>query len=135
MFEIDELAAIEMAIDRRMNKLNYEFDMLMLEHRQNLCDIEYKVLLENGTEDDLVHLYTTEAEETGGKSKGILTKIFEAIKNFLRKIKDFLFGNKEEIREEDMPEQVTVPEDPEKLEAETRETVGKLKGFFTSHGN
>ena len=135
MFEIDELAAIEMAIDRRMNKLNYEFDMLMLEHRQNLCDIECKVLLENGTEDDLVHLYTTEAEETGGKSKGILTKIFEAIKNFLRKIKDFLFGNKEEIREEDMPEQVTVPEDPEKLETETRETIGKLKGFFTSHEN
>ena len=39
MFEIDELAAIEMAIDRRMNKLNYEFDMLMQFNENHIATV------------------------------------------------------------------------------------------------
>lgn len=109
------MMTMEAVMNNKLSHLYMEFNKLMLEHQENLKAIEMKILMENGTESDLSDLYMFEAEDTKEKGKGILSSIFGAIRRFFKKIKDFLFGVKEEVPEDG---DVTVSEDPDKLEAD-----------------
>ena len=88
----DEADIIEATSNATMAKLNYEFDMMLMEHRQNLADIELKAVLEYCTDDDIIQMYYKEAEEIQQKSKGILRRIVDAIKALFKKIKEFIGG-------------------------------------------
>ena len=125
----DEIVSMESAVDLMFTKLDFQFNMLMFEHEQNLAEIEYKSINESASYDDLVNLYYAEAEETAKKSKSILGSIVDAIKRMWKKIKDFIFGTKDESKNPD--EKVTLPEDPEKLEKETRGLIGRFKAFLS----
>lgn len=110
-----------------LKRLNYEYEMCIIDHENNLLDIENKLILENGTDDDAYSLYLAEAEETKAKSKGILTKILDAVRKFFKSVKEFFFGKKDE----EIPEKVTLPEDPEKLSKEVDEFCSNAKGFLS----
>lgn len=131
-FMIDNLTLMEAVFDNRLMQLNYQFDRIMMEHKENLGAIEYKVLCENGTDDDLCGLYTAEAEEVKQKSQGVLTSIINAVKAFFRKIRDLLFGKK--IDEDAIQGDVEVPEDPDAVLKEGRGALARLKAFLKGHG-
>lgn len=132
---LQEIEVAEAVMDNKLMHLYMDFDKLMLEHKENITLIENKVLLESGTEDDLIELYAFEAEDVKNKGKGILSKIFGAIGAMFRKIKNFLFGSSKNIKEDELPEQVEVPEDPSKLEKEAKGLLGGIKGFFSGNKN
>lgn len=125
----DEVDIIEATSNAMMAKLNYEFDMMLMEHRQNLADIELKAVLENCTDDDITKMYYTEAEEIQQKSKGIFRRIIDAIKSLFKKIKEFIFGSKDEPS--DPNAKITLPEDPDALEKETRSVLSNIKEFLS----
>lgn len=126
----DEVDIIEATSNATMAKLNYEFDMMLMEHRQNLADIELKAVLEYCTDDDIIQMYYKEAEEIQQKSKGILRRIVDAIKALFKKIKEFIFGSKKE-EPKDPNSKITLPEDPEALEKETRSALSSIKEFLS----
>ena len=53
----DEIVSMESAVDLMFTKLDFQFNMVMLEHEQNLAEIEYKSINESASYDDLVNLY------------------------------------------------------------------------------
>lgn len=105
-----------------------EFDILMLEHEENLRLIDEKVLLEYGTEEDLCDLYLAEAEDTANKGKGILGSLIDAIKAMFKSIKKFLFGEKP--KEEDLPDEVKLKYDIDKMKEESNSIKNSLKEGF-----
>lgn len=125
-----DVAVIEASSDAIMSKLNYEFDMMLMEHRQNLADIEANSVMESCTYDDLADMYYKEAEEIQQKSAGIFRRIIDAVKKLFKKIKDFIFGSKNE-KPEDPNAKIPLPEDPVALEKETRGVIAKIKEFFS----
>ena len=104
-------------ITNQLNQLNYEFEMCMLDHKNNLLSIEEKLIQENGTEDDAYTLYMAEAEETKEKSKGILGKLIDAVLKFFKSIKEFFFGKKDE----EVTDKANFPEDPNSLVKEANQ--------------
>lgn len=118
---------IEAVTDNKLIKLNYQFDSLMMEHAENLHAIELKVLTESGTDDDLTTLYLAEAEEVKEKGKGILAKIVDAIRAFIRKIKTTIFGKKPDS----FPDKVEVDENPDDVVKEGNAIINAIKNFFT----
>lgn len=132
---LQEIEVSEAVMDNKLMHLYVDFDKLMLEHKENIILIENKVLLESGTQDDLLELYAFEAEDVKNKGKGILSKIFGAIGAMFRNIKKFLFGSSKNIEEEQLPEQTELPDNPSELEKEAKGLLGGVKGFFSGNKN
>ena len=109
-----ELACIEAVFENQMKHLECEWNLLALEHEMNLHSIETKILMESGTVDDMAYLYAMEAEENSDQKVGILSRMVTAILNFLKRIKDTLFG-RPEPKPEQLPEEVKV-DDPKGIE-------------------
>ena len=126
----NEADIIEATSNATMAKLNYEFDMMLMEHRQNLADIELNAVLEYCTDDDITQMYYKEAEEIQQKSKRIFRRMIDAIKALFKKIKEFIFGSKKE-EPDDPNAKITLPEDPEALEKETRSALSSIKEFLS----
>lgn len=126
----DEYDVVESTSNLIMSKLNYEFDMMFMEHRQNLANIEYQAICENCSDDDIAQMYLEEADATQEKSKGILTRIIDAIKNLFKKIKEFIFSSKDK-KPKDPNEKITLPEDPDALTRETKGVLARIKGFLS----
>ena len=124
----DSIIVINTVNEKKMEVLNHQFDKLMMEHEEAINQIDEKIMCEHGTEDDLVYLYTKEAEEVKEKGKGILGSIFAAIRKLFKKIKEFLFGKKKE--EKQLPETVQLPENPDELVKEGHSICDKLKRFL-----
>lgn len=119
---------MNMAIDNKMMHLNIEYSKVMLEHKKNLNDIEYKVMMESGNEDDLILLYTAEAEETQKKGEGIIRKIINAIKNFFKQIRSAFTGQK--IDKDSLPDNIEVKYDPNEVIKEGKEINGRVNSFL-----
>lgn len=128
---VNDLTFMESIIDNRLMKLNYQFDRLMMEHKENIHSIETKVLMENGTDEDLYTLYAMEAEEVKEKGQGVLAKIISAVKNFFKKLRDTLFGKK--INEEDLDGDIEVPDDPDAVLKDGNSLLSQIKGFISGH--
>lgn len=120
---------IEIITTNALNKLNYEFEMCMIDHNINLLNIENKLINENGTEDDALYLYTAEAEEVNNKSKGILSKMIDVVLKFFRSIKEFFFGKKDKV--DDIPDEVQVPENPDELMAQVNKFTADANEFLS----
>lgn len=88
-----EMEAADIKLDRLFNTL----DAIMESHELNLREAELRCFEESGDMEDLETYYEEEAEKTTEQQKGIFAKIGAAIKAFFTKIKNFLFGKKEEI--------------------------------------
>ena len=125
-----EFDALEYTADTIFNGLNYKWDLLMMEHDENIAAIEYKVLCENGTDEDLQMLFEAEASSTSQQSGGIISGIINAIKKLFEKLKEFLFGKPEE--QIDPNEQYEIP-DPDKLSKETKGIIAKLRSWASGH--
>lgn len=128
---VNDLTFMESIIDNRLMKLNYQFDRLMMEHKENIHSIETKVLMENGTDEDLYTLYAMEAEEVKEKGQGVLAKIISAVKNFFKKLRDTLFGKK--INEEDLDGDIEVPDDPDAVLKDGNSLLSQIRGFISGH--
>lgn len=122
---------IESVVDNKMKHLNMEFDKLMIEHAVNLSDIETKVLMESGNSKHLEDLYMFEAEEMKQKSEGIITKLINTVRGFFRKIKEVLFGKKEEPA--DVNAQVTTNANPDDVIKEGNSLIASLRDFKNKH--
>lgn len=131
-YMVDTLTLIESVIDNKMMELNYQFDRLMMEHKENIHSIECKILFENGTDDDLCTLYTAEAEEVKKKSKGILASIINAVKAFFNKLRKVLFG--EPAKEEDVKSDIEVPENPDNVLKEGNSALTRIKNILKGNG-
>lgn len=122
-------AMIESVSKAKMLRLNYEFDKLMMEHDELVSQIDEKIMCERGTEDDMVSLYTVEAEEVKEKGKGIISKIISAIAGVFKKIKEFLFGKKDA----ELPQEVTLPENPDQLVKEGNGIIASIRSFLSGN--
>lgn len=133
-----EMAALEYTVDTMMDDINYKWDLLMMEHAENLNAIEYKVLCENGTDEDLNALYLAEAEETTQKSKGLLGGIISVIHNIIKKIKELLFGTddneglNDSLKNVDPSMKFELPTDPDKLDKEAKGILGKIRSWLST---
>lgn len=133
-----EMAALEYTVDTMMDDINYKWDLLMMEHAENLNAIEYKVLCENGTDEDLNALYLAEAEETTQKSKGLLGSIISVIHNIIKKIKELLFGTdgneglNDSLKNVDPSMKFELPADPDKLDKEAKGILGKIRSWLST---
>ena len=101
--------------ERQMTFLEKSFEadfqeaMLALEMVENRAEInclkaEARVLLESGTEDDLLYLYTEANNEAGQKKEGIITNVLNRIKKFMSDTWNSFVGlfskqNKEQLKE------------------------------------
>lgn len=119
-------AIIESVMDSKLARLDFEFEQVMMRHRRNLANIELKVLMESGSDEDLEMLYEAEAEETKEKGKGILSRIIDAIVSFFKKIRDFIF----KAEDTNPPEQVEV-ENPNILIRKGNELLAGIRSFFS----
>lgn len=124
---------LESILDNKIKHMNSDFDKLMLEHQYNLSSIETKVLLENGTYDDLSALYLYEQEEVKEKGQGFLSKIFSAIINFFRNIKNAIFGKKDQLDPNKFPDQLEVPADFNKIKSDTDQLMGGINSFLSGN--
>lgn len=101
----------ESVADHKLKLLDFQLNKVAIEHEINKLQIETKVLLENGTDDDLTQLYIAEAEEVTKKKTGLLSKICGVIASIFQKIREWLFGKKLNISD-DSPDQIEVPAGP-----------------------
>lgn len=58
-----DMEICESLVEHQLRSLDFELNELMLERETNMLQIETKVLLENGTDEDLAQLYIVEAKE------------------------------------------------------------------------
>lgn len=128
LFENDNFSVLEATAALSFKKLDYQYSLLMMEHAQNLAAIEYKAVCENCSEDDLTMLYTCEAEENAQKSQSIFRKIINVIKAILKKIKEFLFGSKDD--EIDPNQKIQLKEDPDVLADNAKGLTAGLKSIL-----
>lgn len=77
------------------DRLSSMYEMACLESEQLMRDIETKIYVEGGTFDDMEYLYTEADEQMGEKKVGLLSKIIEWIRKFIKGLRDkiaSLFG-------------------------------------------
>ena len=126
-----DIYVIESIVDNKMKHLNMEFDKLMIEHAVNLSDIETKVIMESGTSTHLEELYMVEAEEMKQKTDGIITKLIKTVRGFFKKIKEFLFGKKDDPVDDNA--QVTTKANPDDVIKEGNSIIASMKDFKNKH--
>ena len=91
----DEIAMETAAIN--LDRLFHAYNAVTEKAELDLRAAELKCFEESGDMDDLISLYEEAKEEVAEKEKGILSKIWEGIVNFFKRIKDFITGKKQEI--------------------------------------
>lgn len=127
-----EYAVAEAVINNKFFHLNQQFDQVMMEHQLALNDIEMKVLVEEGTDEDLDFLIEAKQAETTKKSKGLIGGIFSAILTILKKIKEFLFGKTEKVDstpESKLPKQIKLKCNPDEEMKKGDEILKALNDF------
>ena len=126
-----EMELISMLTESRLNHISLEINKLLFEHAENISALELKVMMESGSSEDLEYFYAKEAEEVKEKSKGLITRLFEAILNFIKAIKNKLFGVK--IEEEKLPDEVKLDKDPDKIIEEGNKVSNAIKNLLSNH--
>lgn len=126
------------------NSISIGRALLTLETCLNLQDIKYEeaelqCMKESGDMDRLCALYEEANAETADKEKGAIGKLFEAIANAFRKIKEFLFGKtltpeQLEQAKQDQEEITVAKEDMDNANLITK-TWDNIKGFFSNAKN
>lgn len=129
VFENEYMDMVEAVVDNKLSHLYAQFDYVMMEHAENLLEIEHKILCESGTEDDMYELYAFEAEDTKAKGQGFLAKICATIKDLFRKIKDF-FTKSKNVDENSLPDEIKLNDNPDEVIKETKGLIGGIKSFF-----
>ena len=82
-----EMLTLENSLDLDMRKYGAMLTAVCESTAINMAEAENKVIMESGTTDDLDILYEAAATEGSEKTKGIFTKVFEAIKKFISNVK------------------------------------------------
>lgn len=121
----------EAVINNKLLHLNTQFDLLMMEHEEYIGLINTKVLMENGTENDLTCLLISEAEEIQKKGKGILGSIISAVKALFRNIKTFLFGKK--VNTDKLPPKIELPDKPDTVQSECNSLINNIQSFLSGN--
>ena len=122
------LDSISAVTESKLMHLDLAFEQFMMEHEYKLSLIETKVLMECGTDEDLTMLYLAEAEEAQEKGKGIISSIIDAIRKFLKRVKEFLFGK--DVDEKNLPKEVEVPANPDNVISEGRSISTNILNFL-----
>lgn len=87
-----KLAVFDTSMENQMNKLATMYEMTSLKSNQIYKDIETKVYLEGYDTDDMTYMYQEASEESVGKKKGIIKKIFEWFAKLFTAIKEKISG-------------------------------------------
>lgn len=75
-------------LENEWSRIDTSCKLLNLKYNQTLRDIETKVFIENGTPDDLEHLYIEADEKHNQESKGLITRILDWFQKMFNKILD-----------------------------------------------
>lgn len=87
-----KLAVFDASMENQMNKLATMYEMTSLKSNQIYKDIETKVYLEGYDTNDMTYMYQEASEESVGKKKGIIKKIFEWFAKLFTAIKEKISG-------------------------------------------
>lgn len=121
-----DVLALENSFDLEVRRLSVQLDVVCEATAINMAEAENKVIMESGTTEDLDTLYEAAVDEGAEKSKGLLGKLFDAIKKFIATVKSKVTS-------------IFTKEKAESLKAEKEvtdigvlDTVnGKLNGFMS----
>ena len=91
---IEEAASFE-KMSLNIDRLLLAYESVCRKEELDIREAEIRCMEESGDIDLLESYYMEAAEENEEKKEGILTKIWDAIKEFFRKIKDFFTGSKQ----------------------------------------
>ena len=91
---IEEVASFE-KMSLNIDRLLLAYESVCRKEELDIREAEIRCMEESGDIDLLESYYMEASEENKEKKEGILTRIWDAIKEFFRKIKDFLFGEKQ----------------------------------------
>lgn len=101
-----KLAVFDADMENQINKLSTLYEMASLKSNQIYKDIETKVYLEGYDTNDMTYMYQEASEESVGKKKGILKKIFEWFAKIFKAIKEKIagvFNKKDDDAEYEVP--------------------------------
>ncbi len=122
--------SLEMAFDISISKANLLYETIQKQNKIHMMESEYKVLVENGSYEDLYTYYESNAESNSNKNP--VQKILDAISSFIKKIiktfndaMDKLFGNNVEAKND-----VLVSSDPRKDVKEAKELLKEGKNLI-----
>lgn len=79
----------------KIDKLILAYNTVMEQEELNLREAELKCMMESAGMNDLADYYKEAADETAEKKDGLIKRIWEQIKTFFSKLKEFLFGSKQ----------------------------------------
>lgn len=91
---IEEAASFE-KMSLNIDRLLLAYESVCRKEELDIREAEIRCMEESGDIDLLESYYMEASEENKEKKEGILTKIWDAIKEFFRNIKNFLFGEKQ----------------------------------------
>ena len=91
---IEEAASFE-KMSLNIDRLLLAYESVCRKEELDIREAEIRCMEESGDIDLLESSYMEASEENKEKKEGILTKIWDAIKEFFRKIKDFFTGSKQ----------------------------------------
>ena len=91
---IEEAASFE-KMSLNIDRLLLAYESVCRKEELDIREAEIRCMEESGDIDLLESYYMEASEENEEKKEGILTKIWDAIKEFFRKIKDFFTGSKQ----------------------------------------
>ena len=134
----------ELHVIESENNINVGRALLTLETCLSLQDLKYEeaelqCMRESGDMDRLCALYEEAENETKEKEKGAIAKLFDAIANAFRRIKEFLFGKQlteEELEaaKQDQSDMQVAKEDMDNANLIVK-TWDSVKGFFSNAKN
>lgn len=91
---IEEAASFE-KMSLNIDRLLLAYESVCRKEELDIREAEIRCMEESGDIDLLESYYMEASEENKEKKEGILTRIWDAIKEFFRKIKDFFTGSKQ----------------------------------------
>ena len=89
-------AAVE-AADIKVDRMLSAYKAICEKAELDLREAELRCFQESGDMDDLTSFYMEAEEKTEEKKKGLLSNIWQAIKDLCKKIKNFFVGEKDKI--------------------------------------
>jgi len=92
---MDEFAIDIEEFDMNCRSLFRAYEMTELKHQDMLDRADFKLLVESGTYEDAMFLYEEANKETEENKQNIFKRLWEGIKSFFRKIKEFFTGKPE----------------------------------------
>lgn len=128
--------ALEMQLDMAYHKTQSAFQYLENALDYKLKLIDYKILVESGTSEDLVRLCTEAGEENTQEKKGVISNMFSSIARFINglieQIKKIFAGKEKEAKDAVInatDSEVITDGDTKGLKEKVKEWAGKLVGF------